>query len=41
MVREGELTVEDGRAKLDIAIKLQNVERGVLEIELECVLLTQ
>ncbi|KAI3445125.1 hypothetical protein Pfo_001790 [Paulownia fortunei] len=41
LVRDGVITLEDGRVKQDIAIKLQNVERGVLEIELECVLLTQ
>ncbi|XP_051123035.1 probable ADP-ribosylation factor GTPase-activating protein AGD11 [Andrographis paniculata] len=41
IIREGEISVEDGRAKQEISIKLQNVERGVLEIEIECVLLTQ
>ncbi|KAG8363704.1 hypothetical protein BUALT_Bualt19G0050100 [Buddleja alternifolia] len=41
LVRDGIITLEDGRVKQDIAIKLQNVERGVLEIELECVPLTQ
>ncbi|XP_043699981.1 probable ADP-ribosylation factor GTPase-activating protein AGD11 [Telopea speciosissima] len=30
-----------GRVKQDITIKLQHVERGVLEIELECVPLSQ
>ncbi|GFQ04939.1 probable ADP-ribosylation factor GTPase-activating protein agd11 [Phtheirospermum japonicum] len=34
------VTLEDGRVKQNIAIKLKNVERGVLEIELECVLLS-
>lgn len=41
VMKDGTITLEDGRVKQDIAIKLQNVERGVLEIELECVLLTQ
>lgn len=41
LVRDGAITLEDGRVKQEIAIKLQNVERGVLEIELECVPLTQ
>ncbi|EYU38275.1 hypothetical protein ABFS83_02G112200 [Erythranthe nasuta] len=41
LVKDGTITLEDGRVKQEIAIKLQNVERGVLEIELECVLLTQ
>ncbi|KAG8391133.1 hypothetical protein BUALT_Bualt01G0156200 [Buddleja alternifolia] len=39
--RDGVMILEDGRVKQEIAIKLQNVERGVLEIELECVPLTQ
>ncbi|KAL3622616.1 hypothetical protein CASFOL_034027 [Castilleja foliolosa] len=34
------VTLEDGRVKQNFAIKLKNVERGVLEIELECVLLS-
>ncbi|KZV19575.1 hypothetical protein F511_13461 [Dorcoceras hygrometricum] len=41
LVRDGVITLEDGRVKQNISIKLQNVERGVLEIELECVPLTQ
>ncbi|KAK6119220.1 hypothetical protein DH2020_047035 [Rehmannia glutinosa] len=41
LVGDGVITLEDGRARQDITIKLQNVERGFLEIELECVLLTQ
>lgn len=41
LVKDGVITLEDGRVKQDISIKLQNVERGVLEIELECVPLTQ
>ncbi|KAK4483551.1 hypothetical protein RD792_010751 [Penstemon davidsonii] len=42
LVRDGVITMgEDGRVKQDIAIKLQNVERGVLEIQLECMPLTQ
>uniref|UniRef100_A0A5B6ZGA4 Putative ADP-ribosylation factor GTPase-activating protein AGD11 isoform X1 n=1 Tax=Davidia involucrata TaxID=16924 RepID=A0A5B6ZGA4_DAVIN len=41
LVRDGIITLEDGKVKQEIALKLQNVERGVLEIELECVPLTQ
>lgn len=41
LVRDGIISLEDGTVKQDIAIQLQNVERGVLEIELECVPLTQ
>ncbi|XP_047322046.1 probable ADP-ribosylation factor GTPase-activating protein AGD11 [Impatiens glandulifera] len=40
-VRDGAISVVDGRVKQEIALRLQNVERGVLEIELECVTLTQ
>ncbi|CAA3022419.1 probable ADP-ribosylation factor GTPase-activating protein AGD11 isoform X4 [Olea europaea var. sylvestris] len=41
LVRDGVISLEDGRVKQEIALKLQKVERGVLEIELECVSLTQ
>ncbi|GER46318.1 calcium-dependent ARF-type GTPase activating protein family [Striga asiatica] len=41
LVKDGVIMFEDGRVKQEISIKLQNVERGVLEIELECVPLTQ
>lgn len=41
LVKDGLITLEDGKVKQEISIKLQNVERGVLEIELECVPLTQ
>ncbi|KAL2478226.1 putative ADP-ribosylation factor GTPase-activating protein AGD11 [Forsythia ovata] len=41
LVSDGVINFEDGRVKQDIAIQLQNVERGVLEIELECMPLTQ
>ncbi|CAA0831411.1 Probable ADP-ribosylation factor GTPase-activating protein AGD11 [Striga hermonthica] len=41
LVKDGVIILEDGRVKQEISIKLQNVERGVLEIELECVPLTQ
>ncbi|KAI3448799.1 hypothetical protein Pfo_005464 [Paulownia fortunei] len=41
LVSDGVITLEGGRVKQEISIKLQNVERGVLEIELECVPLTQ
>lgn len=41
LVRDGTIILEDGKVKQEIAIRLQNVERGILEIELECVPLTQ
>lgn len=41
LVSDGVIILEDGKVKQDIALKLQNVERGVLQIELECVPLTQ
>lgn len=41
LVEEGAITVVDGKLKQDIVLKLQKVERGTLEIELECVPLTQ
>lgn len=41
LVQDGVITLIDGMVKQDISLRLQNVERGVLEIELECVPLTQ
>ncbi|KAG5035071.1 hypothetical protein JHK87_009981 [Glycine soja] len=41
LVKDGTISLEDGKVKHDISVRLQHVERGVLEIELECVLLTQ
>lgn len=41
LVRDGVITCEDGRVKQDICIQLQNVECGIVEIELECMPLTQ
>lgn len=41
LVEDGIITLENGKVKQEIALKLQHVERGVLEIELECVPLTQ
>ncbi|GMI83290.1 hypothetical protein like AT3G07940 [Hibiscus trionum] len=35
------ITLTDGKVKQEISFRLQNVERGTLEIELECVPLTQ
>ncbi|KVH88028.1 Arf GTPase activating protein [Cynara cardunculus var. scolymus] len=40
-VNDGVITLVEGKAKQEIAIKLQNVESGELQIELECVPLTQ
>ncbi|KAL4290660.1 hypothetical protein GQ457_14G018640 [Hibiscus cannabinus] len=39
--KDGIITLTDGKVKQDLCVRLQNVERGVLEIELECVPLTQ
>ena len=41
LVKDGIISLDGGQVKQEISIKLQNVERGVLEIELECVPLTQ
>ncbi|CAI8607476.1 unnamed protein product [Vicia faba] len=41
LVRDGVISLDEGRIKQEISVRLQNVERGVLEIELECVPLTQ
>ncbi|KAK7323312.1 hypothetical protein VNO77_26779 [Canavalia gladiata] len=41
LVKNGMITHDDGKVRQDISVKLQNVERGVLEIELECLPLTQ
>ncbi|XP_038679682.1 probable ADP-ribosylation factor GTPase-activating protein AGD11 isoform X2 [Tripterygium wilfordii] len=41
LVKDGIITLIDGTVKQEISLRLQNVERGVLEIELECVPITQ
>ncbi|XP_010557858.1 PREDICTED: probable ADP-ribosylation factor GTPase-activating protein AGD11 [Tarenaya hassleriana] len=41
LVTDGIISLVEGKVKQDISLRLQNVERGVLEIELECVPLTQ
>ncbi|KAK2386063.1 putative ADP-ribosylation factor GTPase-activating protein AGD11 [Trifolium repens] len=41
LVKDGIISLEEGKVRQDISLRLQNVERGVLEIELECVPLTQ
>nr|GMC90562.1 probable ADP-ribosylation factor GTPase-activating protein AGD11 [Ipomoea batatas] len=41
LVADGAIYLVEGTVKQEIALKLQNVERGVLEVELECVSLTQ
>ncbi|XVF82176.1 hypothetical protein PTKIN_Ptkin16aG0024200 [Pterospermum kingtungense] len=41
LVKDGVITLIDGKVRQEISLRLQNVERGVLEIELECVPLTQ
>ncbi|GAV80320.1 C2 domain-containing protein/ArfGap domain-containing protein [Cephalotus follicularis] len=41
LVKDGVITLVDGKVKQEISLRLQNVERGVLEIEIECLPLTQ
>ncbi|XP_061362399.1 probable ADP-ribosylation factor GTPase-activating protein AGD11 [Gastrolobium bilobum] len=41
LVKDGIISLEEGKVRQEISVRLQNVERGVLEIELECVPLTQ
>ncbi|ESW20952.1 hypothetical protein PHAVU_005G028800 [Phaseolus vulgaris] len=41
LLKDGIISLEDGQIKQEISLRLQHVERGVLEIELECVPLTQ
>ncbi|CAN6444035.1 unnamed protein product [Victoria cruziana] len=41
LVKDSLITLIDGKVKQEISLKLKNVERGELEIELECVPLTQ
>ncbi|KAK7243371.1 hypothetical protein RIF29_38164 [Crotalaria pallida] len=41
LVKDGIIFLEDGKVRQEISMRLQKVERGVLEIELECVPLTQ
>ncbi|KAL8172331.1 hypothetical protein V2J09_024135 [Rumex salicifolius] len=40
-VEDRTITVVDGKVKQETSIRLQNVERGVVELELDCVPLTQ
>jgi len=41
LTKDGIISLEDGRVKQQVSLRLQHVERGVLEIELECVPLSQ
>lgn len=41
LVKDGVISLEEGKVRQEISLRLQNVERGVLEIQLECVPLTQ
>ncbi|XP_071740605.1 probable ADP-ribosylation factor GTPase-activating protein AGD11 [Rutidosis leptorrhynchoides] len=41
VVNNGMITVADGKAKQGIVLKLENVESGEIELEIECVPLTQ
>ncbi|KAK1370488.1 putative ADP-ribosylation factor GTPase-activating protein AGD11 [Heracleum sosnowskyi] len=40
LVFDSSISLEQGKVKQTITLKLNNVERGLLEIELECVILT-
>ncbi|KAK1420323.1 hypothetical protein QVD17_21831 [Tagetes erecta] len=41
VVNNSLITVTEGKTKQDVAVKLKNVESGELQIEIECVILTQ
>lgn len=41
LVKDSVITLIDGKVRQEITLRLQNVERGELEIELECVPLSQ
>ncbi|KAJ6831476.1 putative ADP-ribosylation factor GTPase-activating protein AGD11 [Iris pallida] len=41
LVKDSIISLVEGKVKQEISLRLQNVERGVLEIELECVPLSQ
>ncbi|XP_009147013.1 probable ADP-ribosylation factor GTPase-activating protein AGD11 [Brassica rapa] len=41
LVSDGIISQDEGKVKQDISLRLQKVERGVLEIQLECLPLTQ
>lgn len=41
LLKDSIISLIDGAVKQQMSIKLQNVERGVLDLELECVPLTQ
>uniref|UniRef100_A0A7N0RI73 ADP-ribosylation factor GTPase-activating protein AGD11 n=1 Tax=Kalanchoe fedtschenkoi TaxID=63787 RepID=A0A7N0RI73_KALFE len=41
LAKDSVITLVEGKVKQEIHLRLQNVERGVLELELECVPLTQ
>ncbi|KAK6933955.1 C2 domain [Dillenia turbinata] len=41
LVKDSIISLVDGKVKQDITLRLQNVERGVLEMELECMPLIQ
>lgn len=41
LVKDGIINLVDGKVRQDLSLRLQNVERGILEIELECIPLTQ
>lgn len=40
-VKDGVIFLVDGKVRQEISLRLLNVERGVLEIDLQCVPLTQ
>jgi len=41
LIRDGIISLDEGKIKQEISGRLQNIERGEMEVELECVPLTQ
>jgi len=41
LVKDSIISIVDGKVKQDITLKLKNVDKGELEIELECLPLSQ
>ena len=41
LFKDGIISVDEGKVRQEISVRLKRVERGVLDIQLECVPLTQ
>jgi len=41
LVKDSIISIVDGKVKQDITLKLKNVDKGELEVELECLPLSQ